>query len=459
MEQLKQNKMGIMPVPKLLLNMGLPMIFSMVIQGIYNVVDTYFVSQIVNPAVADMGDKAINALTLAYPIQMLMIALMVGIGIPSNTLMANNLGKKDRESASFVAGNALTLCGCIYVIFLLFGLFVARAFIGTQPTAPLIAEMGTTYLTIVTVCSFGAIGNMGIEKLEMGRGNTRATMAAQMVGAITNIILDPIMIFGLCGLPAMGVRGAAIATVIGQCLACLVTVYVHFFQNKEVDHGLRYLRLDKGIMKNVVIIGLPATIMQLMAPIMSYGMNLILGSISTWAVTAYGVYYKLQYFVYMAVWGVNNANIPVASYNYGTKSKLRVTKTLKFGLLYVLIFMAAGLAVLQIFAKQLVGLFDITPESTQLCISALRIASWSLLGGGTCVVLQGICQALGNGVISMIVTALRYVVVALPVAFALSRTAMASELVWLAIPAGELVGTVVVIILARNLWKKKMAQL
>ena len=457
---LRQNKMGTMPIPKLLINMGVPMILSMLIQAIYNIIDTYFVSQIPDAAgVAEMGDKAINALTLAYPIQMLIIALMVGIGIPSNTLMAKSLGKGDRERANLVAGNAMTLCVCIYGLFLLFGLFVAEAFIATQTKDPVIAEMGTTYLRIVTVFSFGAVGNMGIEKLEMGRGNTRATMAAQMTGAISNMILDPILIFGYFGLPAMGVKGAAIATVIGQVLAFLVIAYVHFFRNREVDHGLSYLRPDKAIMKTVFAIGLPATVMQILSPIMAYGMNLILGSISTWAVTAYGVYYKLQYFVYMAVWGLNNASIPITSFNFGAKEKKRVVQAIRCVTVYVAAIMVIGVLVLQIFARPLVSLFDITQESAQMCILALRIASWGLLFGGINVIMPGICQALGNGVYSLIISALRYVVVVLPVAFLFSLTPVAETLVWASIPVAEIVAFAVAVVLTRRIYKKQVAHL
>ena len=457
---MKQNKMGTMPVPKLLINMGVPMILSMLIQAVYNVVDTYFVSQIPDTAgIANMGDMAINALTLAYPIQALIIALMVGIGIPTNTMMAKSLGRKDRNQANMVAGNAITLSACIYLLFLLFGLFAAKAFIGTQTKDPIIAEMGTTYLRIVTICSFGAIGNMGIEKIEMGCGNTKATMAAQMTGAISNMILDPILIFGYFGLPAMGVKGAAIATVIGQCLACLVIAYVHFFRNKEVDHALKYLKPEKGILKTVFAIGLPATIMQILSPIMSYGMNLILGSISTWAVTAYGVYYKLQYFVYMAVWGLNNASIPITSFNFGAKAKKRIDQAIKYVVIYVMIIMAVGVLALQIFARPLVGLFDITEESAGFCISALRIASWGLLFGGINVIMPGICQALGNGVYSLIISALRYVVVVLPLTFAFSRTPMAETLVWAAIPIAEIAAFVVAITLTVRLYRARVTEL
>lgn len=457
---LKQNKMGTMPVPRLILNMGIPMILSMLIQGIYNLVDTYFVSQIPDAAgIVNMGDMAINALTLAYPVQSLIIALMVGIGIPSNTLMAKSLGKGDRKQANFVAGNAITLSGCIYVLFLLFGLFAAEAFIGTQTSDPVIAEMGTTYLRIVTMFSFGGIGNMGIEKIEMGCGNTRATMAAQMTGALTNIILDPILIFGYFGLPAMGVKGAAIATVIGQCLAFAVIAYVHFFRNREVEHGLKYLKPRKEIMKTVFSIGLPATIMQILSPIMSYGMNLILGSISTWAVTAYGVYFKLQYFVYMAVWGMNNASIPITSYNFGAKAKKRIDQTIKYVVTYVMIIMIVGVLALQIFARPLVGVFDITEESAGFCILALRIASWGLLFGGVNVVMSGVCQSLGNGVYSMIIAALRYVVILLPLTFVLAQTSVGENLVWAAIPVAEAVAFAVAVALTIQLYRARVSKM
>lgn len=455
-----QNKMGTMPVPRLLLNMGLPMICSMMIQAVYNVVDTYFVSQIPDTAlISGMGDKAINALTLAYPIQALIIALMVGIGIPTNTLMAKSLGKGDRQRGSAVAGNAIMLSGCIYILFLLFGLLAAEAFISTQTTDPVIAEMGSTYLRIVTVFSFGSIGNMGIEKIEMGCGNTRATMAAQLTGALTNIVLDPILIFGHFGLPAMGVRGAAIATVIGQCFGCAVIVFVHFFRNREVDHGLRYLKPRRDILKNVFSIGLPATMMQILTPVMSYGMNLILGGVSTWAVTAYGVYYKLQYFVYMAVWGLNNASVPAVSYNYGAGNRERISQCVKCVLLYVMVIMAAGVLALQLFARPLTGLFDITAESAGFCVLALRIASWGLLLGGVNVILPGLCQALGNGVYSLIISSMRYVVVVLPLAYVFSRTPAAGTLVWFSIPLAEAAAFVTALILTRRLYRRRMAEL
>ncbi len=457
-QTLKQNKMGTMPVPKLLLNMGIPMVLSMVGQALYNMVDTFFVSRIPDTAeVAQMGDKAINALTLANPIQILIISLMVGLGIATNTLLAQSLGKRDRQRANRVAGNAMLVALCIFALIFLFGLFGAKAFIGSQTDDPVIAQMGTTYLRIVTLGSFGTIAYMCIEKIVMGCGNTRATMIGQLAGALTNIILDPIMIFGLPGFPAMGVAGAAWATVIGQFVSFFVIAYIHFFRNKEVDSGLKYLKPEREILKTMFHVSLPATVMQLLAPIMAYGINLILGSISTWAVTAYGVYHKFQYFVFMAIYGLNNASLAIAAYNLGAKDKKRIWQCIKYIVLYVLIIMVVGVAVLQIFARPLVGMFSIAEESAQLCVLALRIITWGFFFGGVNVVLCGICQALGKGTYSLIVSLLRNIVVLLPLAYVLSLTPLADTLVWLALPVAEAIGCIVVVALTRKVYKARVS--
>lgn len=456
--EVKQNKMGTMPVPKLLLNMGAPMILSMLGQALYNMVDTFFVSHIPDTAeVAEMGDKAINALTLAYPIQMLIIALIVGIGIATNTMLAQRLGKKDREGASRVAGNAMLICLCCFVAVFLFGLFGAKAFIGSQTQDALIAGMGTTYLRIVTLGSFGTIGYMCLEKVVMGCGNTKATMIGQLSGAVTNIILDPIMIFGMFGLPAMGVRGAAWATIIGQFVSLFVIAYVNFRRNPEVDCGLKYLRPHKDILKGIATIGVPAIVMQVLTPVMSYGMNLILGTISASAVTAYGVYYKLQYFIFMAGFGLNNASISVTAYNFGAKNKERVYQSIKYVLIYVTAIMAVGILVLQIFARPIVSIFSIAGESARLCVLAVHIMTCGYLFGGANIILSGICQALGNGVYSLIVSLLRYLVVVLPLAYAFSRTPVGDVLVWAALPIAEAAACAVAVFLTRRLCKTRVA--
>lgn len=459
-DAMQQNKMGSVPVSKLLLSMGAPMMLSMLGQALYNMVDTFFVSWIPDTAeVAQMGDKAINALTLAYPIQMLMIALMVGIGIATNTMLAQSLGQKDRERASRVAGNAMMISLCFFVVVFLFGLCGARAFIASQTRDSVVVELGTTYLRIVTLLSFGTIGYMCLEKVVMGCGNTKATMIGQLSGAITNIVLDPILIFGLLGLPALGVAGAAWATIIGQFVSFFVIAYINFRKNKEVDSGLKYLRPNKEILKTIFTISFPATVMQVLTPVMSYGMNLILGTMSSFAVTAYGVYYKLQYFVYMAAYGLNNASISITAYNLGAKNKKRISLSIRYAVVYVLIIMTVGVVLLQIFARPLVGLFSIAEESTNLCIWAVHIASLGFFFGGANIMLSGICQALGNGIYSLIVSLLRYVVVALPLAYVFTLTVWGGTLVWAALPIAEAVACAVAALLTRKLYKKRVTVL
>lgn len=440
--------------------MGVPMMLSMVGQALYNMVDTFFVSRIPDTAqVVDMGDKAINALTLAYPIQTLIIALIVGVGIATNSLLAQSLGRKDRERASRIAGNAMLICFGFFVAVFLFGVFGAQAFIGSQTKDPVVAGMGTTYLRIVTIFSLGTIGYMCIEKVVMGCGNTKATMIGQLSGAVTNIILDPILIFGLLGLPALGVRGAAWATVIGQFVSLFVIAYVNFFRNKEIDSGWRYLRPQKEILKQFSAISIPAIFQQIMTPVLSYGMNLILGTISAAAVTAYGVYYKLQYFVTMSIFGLNNASIPIVSYNFGAKNKERIFQSIKYALLDVAVIMAVSVAILQIFTGPIVGIFSLGEEPRVLCITAVHIITCGYFFVGTNIILQGVCQALGNGVYSLIVSMLRYAVIVLPLAYVLTLTPWANTLVWAALPIAEAVACAVAAILTRKLYKKRAAVL
>lgn len=452
--QNSQNKMGAMPVPKLLIHMGIPMILSMLGQALYNFVDTYFVSQIPDTAtVSEMGDKAINALTLAYPVQMVMIAICVGIGIATNSMLAHNLGRKNREQASRVAGNAMFLCFVFLIITVLFGLFAARAFIASQTSDPVVIQLGTSYLRIVTVCSIGSIGYMCMEKVVMGCGNTRATMIGQLSGAIVNIVLDPILIFGLFGLPALGVVGAAWATVIGQVVSFLIICYVNFFRNKEIDNRLRYLLPHRNILKQMFPIAGPAIVMQIMTPVMSYGMNLILGLVNAYAVTAWGVYYKVQYFMYMAVYGLNNASIAVTAYNFGSRRGDRIKQSIKFSLLYTILMMAVGTALVQLFARQLIGLFSITESSARLALYALRIATLGFTLGGVNIILQGVCQALEGGVSSLIVSLLRMAAVILPLAWLFVRVDPSGGLVWLALPLAELAGLIAAVLLTRRRYR------
>lgn len=451
-----QNKMGTTPVPRLLLSMGVPMMLSMVGQALYNMVDTFFVSRIPDTAqIADMGDKAINALTLAYPVQTLIIALIVGVGIATNSLLAQRLGRKDRKGASYIAGNAMLICFGFFVLIFLFGLFGAKAFIESQTQDPVVAGMGADYLRIVTIFSLGTIGYMCVEKVVMGCGNTRATMIGQLSGALTNIILDPVMIFGF----SLGVRGAAWATVIGQFVSFFVIAYVNFFRNKEIDRGWRYFRPRKEILRQFSTISIPAIFQQIMTPVMGYGMNLILGTISAATVTAYGVYYKLQYFVTMSIFGLNNASIPVVAYNLGAKNRARIAQSIRHALLDTTVIMAVSIAVLQLFAAPIVDIFSLGAQSRALCITAVRVVTCGYLFVGANIILQGVCQALGNGVYSLAVSLLRYAVIVLPLAWAFARTPWAGTLVWFALPIAELAACIVAALLTRRLYKKRVAEL
>lgn len=453
----KANKMATLPVPKLLINMGAPMMISMLGQALYNVVDTFFVSYIPDTeGIVNMGDKAINALTLAFPIQMLIMALGVGTGVGINAMIARDLGQGRKEKANQVAGNAVLMTLIYFLIIFLFGLFFSEAFISTQTQDPVILEMGTTYLSIISIFSLGTLGYMCLEKIVMGTGKTTITMICQLSGALTNIILDPIMIYGMFGCPEMGVAGAAAATVIGQFVSLIIIAVIIFRKGIGIEIRPKYMKPDKSTLKSIYAIGLPAIVMQILTPIMSYAMNLILGAISVSAVTAYGLYYKLQNFIFMPGYGLNNASIPVISFNYGSKNRTRVADTIKYGLIYVSVIMAIGIFILQVFAKQITGLFSIAPESESLCILALRIITCGFFFAGANIILQGVCQALGKGTYSLLISLLRFIIIALPLAYAFSLTPQAGSLVWLSLPLAEGLACIVAIILTQKRYKEAM---
>ena len=449
--EMKQNKMGIMPIPRLLLNMGLPMMISMLGQALYNVVDTFFVSHMPDTAgIENIGDKAINALTLAYPVQMLIIAFGVGTGVGINALLSRTLGEGNKEKANKIAGNAIAISLIYFIVTALFGILGAKTFILSQTKDPVIVQMGTTYLQIVTIFSLGTIGYMCIEKIVMATGNTVATMIGQLSGAVANIILDPIMIYGLLGCPVLGVAGAAWATIIGQFISLIVIIIFLIHDKKEIHLGVQYLLPERHIVSNIFSIGLPAIIMQILVPVMSYVMNLILGTISVSAITAYGVYYKLQNFIFMPAYGLNNASIPVISFNYGAQMKKRISDAIKYGLFYVSAIMLIGFLLLQIFARQIVGVFSIADESTQLCILALHIITCGFFFAGVNIILQGVCQAMGKGTYSLIISLLRFLIIALPLAYVFSQLPSGSTYVWAALPVAEGIACIAAIVLSKR---------
>lgn len=458
--QPRQNKMGTLPVPKLMLSMGAPMMLSMIVQALYNVVDSLFVSHIPDTAlIVDAGDKAVNALTLAFPIQMLIMAFCVGTGVGVNAALSKSLGMGDRETASRIAGNAVFLALCYYLAALLFGLFGTRPYILSQTADPTVTEYACSYLGIVTTCAFGSIWYMCFEKLLQATGKTTAAMLGQLAGSVTNIVLDPIFIFGWLGLPAMGVAGAAIATVIGQCVSFAAVLLLHLRKNTEITNRIANVRPDGAILGRIYTVGAPAIVMQALTSVMTYGMNLILGGVSAAAVTAYGVYYKLQNFIFMPAFGLNNASVPIISYNFGARRTDRIRSAIRSGLGIVSAIMLLGIVLLRCLAEPIVGCFAVSDQSAGLCVTALGIITWGFLFAGANIILQGVCQALGNGIYSLCISLIRMILVPLPLAALLSGLTDAASVVWWAFPAAETVACGIGVLLTLHIYRKRSAVL
>ena len=448
------NKMGIEPVGSLILKMGIPMILSMMLQAFYNIVDSYFVS-----SMEGVGDAAVNALTLAFPIQALMVALAIGTGVGVNSLLSKFLGMGDRKTASRIAGNAVFLSVCTYILFLIFGLFFVDAYISSQTSDPIIQEMGCSYLKICTVLSFGSVIYMIYEKLLQGTGKTVLSTIAQVSGAITNIILDPIMIFGMFGCPALGIAGAAYATVIGQVVSLVLGMIFHHTKNKEIETKAEYLVPDKEIITAIYRVGIPAIIMQALMSVMTYCINIILVRVSGSVVTAYGIYFKIQQFVFFAAFGLNNAIIPIVAFNYGMRDRARISKAIRCGLLYNAIIMLAGAVLLQVFGKQIIGIFDVSTEVKELSIQAVRIVTLGYIFVGANVIFQGIFQALGEGIKSLVISAIRLIIVVLPLAYFFTTLPNAQNIVWAAFPIAEACGLVVSILFMSRVSKNKLSRI
>lgn len=448
------NKMGIEPVGSLILKMGIPMILSMMLQAFYNIVDSYFVS-----SMEGVGDAAVNALTLAFPIQALMVALAIGTGVGVNSLLSKFLGMGDRKTASRIAGNAVFLSVCTYILFLIFGLFFVDAYISSQTSDPIIQEMGCSYLKICTVLSFGSVIYMIYEKLLQGTGKTVLSTIAQVSGAITNIILDPIMIFGMFGCPALGIAGAAYATVIGQVVSLVLGMIFHHTKNKEIETKAEYLVPDKEIITAIYRVGIPAIIMQALMSVMTYCINIIFVRVSGSVVTAYGIYFKIQQFVFFAAFGLNNAIIPIVAFNYGMRDRARIFKAIRCGLLYNAIIMLAGAVLLQVFGKQIIGIFDVSTEVKGLSIQAVRIVTIGYIFVGANVIFQGIFQALGEGIKSLVISAIRLIIVVLPLAYFFTTLPNAQNIVWAAFPIAEACGLVVSILFMSRVSKNKLSRI
>lgn len=450
-----ESKMATGVVKKMLLTMGIPMIFSMMLQALYNIVDSAFVSNM-----RENGELALNALTLAFPVQMLMVAVGIGTGVGVNALIAKCLGQGNRDKANKVAGNAIFLGIIIYAVFLLFGLFGTGAYVRSQTSNREIIEMASGYLKICCIASFGIVFYSLYEKIIQATGRSMYSTIAQVSGAVLNIILDPIMIYGLLGCPELGVDGAAYATIIGQIVSFVLDYIFHIKFDIEIDNGIKYIKPDKKIIWEIYTIGLPAIIAQALMSVMTYALNIIFGTVDERVVTAYGLYYKIQQFILFAAFGLRDAITPIVSFNYGMEDKKRIKEGIKYGLIYTLVIMSIGLVVLEMFANIFTSVFGLSGETESLCISAIRIISLSFLFAGTNIAMQGCFQALGDGMASLIISVLRQFLLVVPVAwlFALlvKYVGAPQSVLWITFLIGEGLSAIVSVILIKRVIKNKV---
>ncbi len=453
-----QNKMATLPVGKLMLSMGIPMIISMVLQAFYNIVDSIFVSNI-----AEHGEEALNALTLAFPVQTLMIAISIGTGVGANALIAKSLGQKDPEKASRTVGNVVFMMAVIYAVFVLFGIFGVGPYIGSQTKNEVIYDMAVDYLRICCIVSLGIPVFSGFEKILQAEGNALYSTISQVIGAVLNIILDPIFIYGWLGLPEMGVTGAALATVIGQVASAVAGLIFHLWKDKDIQNHARFLKPSWKLIREIYAIGLPAILSQALMSVMTYGMNLILGGISETMVTAYGLYYKIQQFVLFAAFGLRDAITPIVSFSHGMGNRKRIIGGIRYGMLYTLIIMAAGLVIIEAFARPFSGVFGLSGETQELCIGAMRIISVSFLFAGANIAFQGVFQALDGGVESLVISICRQLLFLFPFALWFAQIAKQNadlrQTVWLSFPICELLSCIVAVLLYVRIYKKEISHL
>ncbi len=444
MEQMKENKMGTMPVNRLLITMSLPMMASMLVQALYNIVDSIFVSRI--------NENALTAVSLAFPIQTLMVAVGVGTCVGINAVLSRALGEKNQEMVNKTAGNGIVLMAASYVVFLLLGLFATKPFYLSQTADAQILQYGYDYLSLVCCLSFGIFAQFTFERLLQSTGKTFYIMITQGIGAVINIILDPIFIFGLFGVPGMGVRGAAVATVIGQITAGLLAFLINWKKNDEIQVTRETMRPDPQIIGLIYKIGVPSIIMQAIGSVMTYGMNLILISFSSTATAVFGVYFKLQSFIFMPVFGMNNGLVPILAYNYGAGNRERFVDSLKCGIKYAVAIMFAGLVIFQAAPEFLLGLFDASEAMLEIGVPALRTISYGFVLAGFGIVCGTAFQALGSATYSMMVSIARQLVVLLPAAYLLSLTGKVQN-VWWSFPIAELVSMLITVLFLVKIYK------
>lgn len=452
----ENNKMREMPVYKLMIQMGIPMILSMALQAVYNIVDSAFVGNM-----KEGSEAALNALTLVFPVQMLMVAIAIGTGVGTNALLARTLGQGDSKKAAMVAGNSLFLGVIIYVICFLFGIVGVNAYISSQTANPEVLSMGTSYLKICCVLSFGIVFFSLFEKLLQATGRSLYSTIGQVAGAVINIILDPIMIYGIGPVPKMDVEGAAYATVIGQIASAVLLFVFHIKLNKEFEHGFKYMKPDGKIIKEIYAIGLPAIIAQALMSIMVYVMNLIL-KFDASAQTAYGLFYKVQQFVLFLAFGLRDAITSILAFAYGMRSKKRIQDGMKYGIIFMIGLMILGIFITEVFPGQFAALFN-AGSSREYFVGAMRIISISFLFAGINVAYQGIYQALDGGMESLVISLLRQMIIILPLAEIFSILVKNGQagvsLIWWAFPITEFAACLLGCVFLRRIRKNKVESL
>lgn len=438
----KENKLGTMPIPKLILNMSLPIMASMLVQALYNVVDSIFV--------AHYDPRCITAISLAFPVQSLMIAFSVGTSVGMNSLLSRRLGEKHFKDADAAAKNGIFISFLTSIVFALFGLFFSRVFMSAFTTDETVIKMGTDYISVCTVFSVFVFMQVMLERILQATGRSLLSMFSQASGALTNIILDPILIFGFFGLPEMGIAGAAWATVIGQMVSMITAIALNVTKNHEVSVSFKGFRPDARIIGEIYAVGLPSIIMQAITSVMTVGMNKILAS--DMAVSVFGIYFKLQSFIFMPVFGLTNGLIPIIGYNYGARRKERITHTIRLGAVFAVSIMVVGFLMFELLPAQLLGFFKADAATTALGVQALRIIALSFPIAGFCIVCSSTYQAIGNGIFSLILSVMRQLLIILPVAWILNRVQGLSA-VWFAFPLAEIFGLVFCVFTMRNIYK------
>ena len=445
-KQIQENKMGVLPVNRLLISMSVPIMVSMLVQALYNVVDSIFVAR--------LSENALNAVSLAFPVQNLMIAVATGTGVGINALLSKSLGEKNFKRANMAAANGVFLSLCSYIVFALLGVFFSRTFFTVQTDVAEIVEGGTQYVAICTICSFGMFFQITYERLLQSTGKTIYTMFTQGLGAVINIIFDPIFIFVL----DMGVAGAAVATVMGQIVAAILAIILNSRKNHEITLRFRGFRPSGAIIGVIYAVGVPSIIMAAIGSVMTFGLNQILIGFTTTATAVLGVYFKLQSFIFMPVFGLNNGMVPIVAYNFGARKPDRMQRAMRLGVLYATAIMALGFAVFQVGSAVLLGFFEASDYMLEIGVPALRIISISFLLAGFCIISSSFFQALGHGVLSLVVSLVRQLVVLLPVAWLLSLSGQLT-LVWWSFPFAELFSAALSIIFHRHVYRREIRPL